>query len=178
MKKYSIIYADPPWNYRDKAKAGKRGAEFKYPVMRLKDIHQLPVDKIAAENAVLFLWITMPFLESAIRVMRAWGFEYKTMGFTWIKRAKNGGVRWGMGNWTRANPEFCLIGTRGKPKRVSAGVHSVVETIPGRHSEKPEAVRDRIVELMGDIPRIELFARQTTPGWDVWGNEVESEVEL
>ena len=172
-KKYQIIYADPPWSYRDKASAGNRGASFKYDVQDHKWICNLPVENISDDNCVLFLWITMPQLPNVFEVIKEWGFVYKTCAFTWVKRNKLQ-PSWfmGMGNWTRANSELCLLATKGKPKRVSAAVHSVVDTPIEKHSKKPDVVKDRIVQLCGDLPRIELFARQKTQGWDVWGNEV------
>ena len=174
-KKYQIIYADPPWSYRDKASAGNRGASFKYDVQDHKWICGLPVENISDDNCVLFLWITMPQLPNVFEVIKEWGFVYKTCAFTWVKRNKLQ-PSWfmGMGNWTRANSELCLLATKGKPKRVSAAVHSVVDTPIEKHSKKPDVVKDRIVQLCGDLPRIELFARQKTEGWDVWGNELRS----
>lgn len=145
--------------------------------MTLDEIKALPVQEIAAEDSVIFLWATFPMLNEALTVMEAWGFKYKTVGFTWVKRTKKGKPwNWGMGNWTRSNAEVCLLGVRGKPKRVSAGVHSVLDDPIGRHSEKPDTARQRIVKLLGDVPRIELFAREKAPGWDVWGNEVQSDI--
>ena len=174
-KKYQIIYADPPWLYRDKASAGNRGASFKYDVQDHKWICGLPVENISDDNCVLFLWITMPQLPNVFEVIKEWGFVYKTCAFTCVKRNKLQ-PSWfmGMGNWTRANSELCLLATKGKPKRVSAAVHSVVDTPIEKHSKKPDVVKDRIVQLCGDLPRIELFARQKTEGWDVWGNELRS----
>lgn len=172
-KKYNIIYADPPWAYKDNALAGKRGACCKYPVMNTKDIGAFPVKNIAADDAVLFMWVTMPKLNECLDLISAWGFEYKTAAFTWVKTNKRSeSLFWGMGSWTRANPEICLIATKGKPKRAAANVHSVVMTPIEEHSRKPAIVRDRIVQLCGDLPRIELFARQYADGWDCWGNEV------
>ena len=172
-KKYQIIYADPPWSYRDKASSGNRGASFKYDVQDHKWICNLPVENISDDNCVLFLWTTMPQLPNVFEVIKEWGFDYKTCAFTWVKRNKLQ-PSWflGMGNWTRANSELCLLATKGKPKRVSAAVHSVVDTPIEKHSKKPDVVKDRIVQLCGDLPRIELFARQKTLGWDSWGNEV------
>jgi len=172
-KKYQIIYADPPWSYRDKASSGNRGASFKYDVQDHKWICNLPVENISDDNCVLFLWTTMPQLPNVFEVIKEWGFDYKTCAFTWVKRNKLQ-PSWflGMGNWTRANSELCLLATKGKPKRVSAAVHSVVDTPIEKHSKKPDVVKDRIVQLCGDLPRIELFARQKTIGWDSWGNEV------
>lgn len=175
--KFEIIYADPPWEYRDKAAAGNRGAVFKYPVMGGSDLASLPVGSLAAKDCVLFLWVTMPKLNEVFRLIEAWGFSYKTVAFTWVKRNKKSSTWfWGMGRWTRSNAELCLLATKGNPRRVSAAVHSVIDDPVGRHSAKPDIVRDKIVELCGDLPRIELFARNKAPGWEVWGNEVESSV--
>lgn len=175
-KKYDVIYADPPWSYRDKALAGDRGAGCKYDVMSLEDIKKLPVKDLAEEDCALFMWVTMPFLEEAFAVMRAWGFEYKTCAFTWVKQNKKADTLfWGMGNWTRANAELCLLGVRGKPKRKDAGVHSVIISHIEEHSKKPSEIRDRICKLLGcggGHTKIELFSRQTVEGWDCWGNEV------
>jgi N6-adenosine-specific RNA methylase IME4 len=172
-KKYNIIYADPPWAYKDKALAGNRGACCKYPVMESKDICNIPIQKIAADDAILFMWVTMPKLNECFDLIKAWGFEYKTCGFTWIKQNKRSDTLfWGMGRWTRANAEICLIATKGKPKRCAANVHSVIVSPIEQHSKKPDETRTRIVNLCGDLPRIELFARQHADGWDCWGNEV------
>ncbi len=172
-KKYSIIYADPPWMYRDKASAGKRGACFKYPVMGIDAIKNLPVKNIVLPDSLLFLWITMPFLREGLEVISSWDFVYKTCAFTWIKsNPKSGGFFMGMGNWTRSNSELCLLGVRGSPKRANASVRSVVYSPIEAHSKKPDEVRDRIVTLCGDLPRIELFARQKVDGWDSWGFDV------
>lgn len=174
-RKYQIIYADPPWQYRDKINPGKRGAEFKYPSMSDHEILQLPVSDLADDNCFLFLWATFPRLPLALEVISAWGFTYKTLGFNWVKmnKVQTSTVFWGGGNYTRSNAEVCLLGIKGKPKRIYAGVHSqIITPHSGKHSEKPEVVRDRIIELCGDLPRIELFARQELQSWDCWGNEV------
>jgi N6-adenosine-specific RNA methylase IME4 len=169
---YDIIYADPPWSYNDKAAAGKRGAGFKYPTQSKEWLCSLPVANMAATNSVLFMWVTNPLLPVGLEVISAWGFQYKTVGFTWVKQNKvNGGYFKGMGNWTRANPELCLLGVRGKPKRISASVDQLIVSKLRGHSQKPPEVRDRIIELMGDLPRIELFAREKSPCWKVWGND-------
>jgi N6-adenosine-specific RNA methylase IME4 len=179
-KKYNVIYADPPWQYNNynyaRTKDGrraKRGVAKEYGVMNIEDIKQLPVQDISDDNCILFLWVTFPLLYEGLDTMKAWGFEYKTCGFNWIKKNKvSDSLFWGMGNWTRSNSELCLLGVKGKPERMSASVHQVVLSPIDKHSKKPDIVRDRIVELCGDVPRIELFARQYVPGWDVWGNEV------
>lgn len=159
--------------------AGNRGAGCKYQVQSIEWIKNLPVKDICCDNCVLFLWVTMPKLNECWEVIDSWGFEYKTVAFTWVKRnKKSDSWFWGMGRWTRANAELCLIATKGKPKRVNAGVHSVVDSRVGQHSQKPDEVRNRIVYLLGDLPRIELFAREKKSGWDVWGNEIKSDIEL
>jgi N6-adenosine-specific RNA methylase IME4 len=179
-EKYGIIYADPPWQYETYSKKGKgRSAENHYPTMPIQEICDLDIPQIADDDCVLFLWATCPMLGEAFRLIRAWGFKYKTVGFVWVKlNKKTPSLFWGLGYWTRANAEICLIATKGKPKRISASVHQVVITPVEQHSKKPDVVRDRIVEVMGDLPRIELFARTKTPGWDVWGNEVISDIDL
>lgn len=176
MKKYNIILADPPWAYRVWSKKGMgRSAENHYPTMHLENIKALPVADLAAENCALFLWATFPQLEDAFSVIREWGFTYKTVAFVWIKQnKKQPSLFWGLGYWTRANAEICLLATKGSPKRQSASVHQVILSPVEQHSKKPDEVRERIISLMGDVPRVELFARQQAPGWDVWGNEVES----
>ena len=171
-KKYDIIYADPPWSYKVWSGKGKTAANH-YPCMKKKDIQLLPVPDLASDNCVLFLWATFPCLQEALDVIKAWGFTYKTCAFTWVKRnKKSDGWFWGLGYWTRANSEICLLATKGNPKRMSRSVHQVCDARIMEHSRKPAEIRDRIVELCGDVPRIELFARQYADGWDCWGNEV------
>ena len=128
-------------------------------------------------GAICFLWATFPNISEAVKVMEAWGFQYKTAAFVWIKTyPKSGKPFWGMGAYTRANAEVCLLGIskgfKAKEQIKSHAVHQIVEAPVGRHSEKPDEVRRRIVELLGDVPRIELFARERAEGWDAWGNEV------
>lgn len=174
-KKYSVIYADPPWQYKVWSEKGKgRSAESHYPTMQKKDIQNIPVERITSRDAVLFLWVTAPCLIEGIELIKAWGFTYKTVAFTWVKRnKKSDGIFTGMGYYTRANAEYCLLATRGKVlERKSHSVSSVVLSHIERHSKKPDEVRDRIVKLFGDLPRIELFAREQANGWDCWGNEV------
>ena len=172
-KKYNIIYADPAWSYRDKASSGKRGACFKYPTVTQDWLNELPVQEISNNDCILFIWVTHPKLNEVFDLIKNWGFEYKTCAFTWVKRNKKANTWFmGMGTWTRANSELCLLATKGKPKRLSASVRSIIDTPIEQHSKKPDCVRDKIVELCGDLPRIELFARQKVEGWDWWGNEV------
>lgn len=175
--KYEIIYADPPWQYNDKmvmkgVHGPIRGAGAHYDTMTLEDIKSLPVKDIATPNCILFMWVTMPFLTKAEEVMNAWGFVYKTCGFCWIKKTKNNKIHCGMGHYTRGNAELCLIGTRGKkPKLLTRSMSQIVEAQIQHHSKKPDLIRDKIVELCGEHPRIELFARDHVMGWDCWGND-------
>lgn len=179
-KRYNIIYADPPWTIQTTSQVPSgRPNSLPYRAMRQVEIFGLDVRGIAQEDALLFLWATPPLLPEALYTMRAWGFEYKTVAFTWVKRNKKSeGWFWGMGWWTRSNPEYCLLGMRGNPKRLNADVHSVIDSPIQEHSKKPDEVRERIIRLCGDLPRIELFARERTQGWDAWGNEIESDVRL
>jgi N6-adenosine-specific RNA methylase IME4 len=172
--KYDIIYADPPWDSnRQFTRDANRGNIPHYPLLRTKDIIVLPVSELAAENSVLFLWAVDSQLPEALYVIKEWGFTYVTVGFTWVKTIKYGKDHVGTGMWTRKNPEMCLFAKRGNPKRLSASVRQLQRHQVREHSRKPDAIRDEIVRLCGDVPRIELFARSSAPGWDVWGNEVE-----
>lgn len=176
-KKYQIIYADPPWDYGN---TKNHNGEFwgmadkHYPVIKFKDICDLPITSLTDEDCYLFLWATSPFLEKSFEVMKLWGFKYATVGFVWIKLKNDlSEVRKdGLGKYTISNAEYCLIGRKGKYKRESKSVQQIIQTPKLGHSKKPDEVRTRIVELVGNLPRIELFARQKTEGWDVWGNEV------
>lgn len=193
---YSLIYADPPWAYRDKANAGKRGACHKYGVLSADAIAKLDVRSIAAADCVLAMWWVAPQPAEALALVEAWGFRLITMkGIEWIKTTKHGRFAWGMGHWTRANAESVLLaglGTmaecavdlgldsdslllakRGKPRAVSHSVHQLVFAERGAHSAKPHQVADALVDLVGPVKRIELFARERRdPSWDYWGNEL------
>lgn len=177
MKRYNIIYADPPWLYKNGNVSG--GANGHYKVMAASDICAIPVSEIAERDCALFIWATFPCLPDVFKIIKAWGFTYKTVAFVWIKQnRKSDGLFWGMGYWTRSNAEICLLATRGKIKRRSAKVHQIILSHVREHSRKPDEAREKIVELMGNLPRIELFARQKTEGWDAWGNEVHSDIVL
>ena len=172
-KKYNIIYADPPWKYKVWRKRTGT-AESHYNTMAIDEIVNMKdtIKKISDKNCVLFLWVTFPCLIEGINVLQQWGFKYKTCGFNWVKRNKvSDSWFFGLGHWTRANSEICLIGVKGDIKRKSNKVSQIVDTHIEEHSKKPSVVRERIVELIGDLPRIELFARDTVEGWDCWGNE-------
>lgn len=185
--KYSIIYADPPWDYKD---SNCKGAAKKiYKTMSENDIGKLPINEIADDNSVLFMWATFPKLKEALFVIESWGFTFKTCAFVWVKANKrynneayifNAGIDdyMGLGRWTRGNAEICLLATKGKPKRINVGVRQIIYEKVARHSQKPNETRKRIVQLIGNLPRIELFSRQKFDGWDCWGNEVESSIEL
>jgi len=147
--------------------------------MTIPEICALSVAELAAPDCALFLWVTFPVLPEVFDVIRAWGFLYKSVAFCWIKtNQKSPGYFVGMGNWTRANAEICLLAVRGNPQRQSKCVRQLIVEPRREHSRKPDITRDRIIELMGDLPRVELFARQAPPGWDVWGNEVDSTISL
>lgn len=170
-KKYSIIYADPPWKY--KVQVGEGIAERHYPTMQLDKIKSfLDDNKIQTENdSILFIWATYPMLKESIEVLESWGFRYTTVGFTWVKTTKNNKYPMNLGYWTRANPEICLIGIKGNPQRISTSIPNLVFSLAREHSRKPDEIRDKIVELIGNLPRIELFSRKKINGWDSIGNE-------
>ena len=164
-RKYNIIYADPPWKYgTDVSKH--------YSTVPIQDIYKFPIDKIADENCALFLWVPYMILPKCIETLKQCGFRYVTVAFTWVKISRNHGTPiLGCGGWVRANAEVCLMGLKGKLKRKSTNVSQIVLSPLREHSRKPDEVRERIVQLMGNLPRIELFARQTMNGWYCWGNE-------
>jgi N6-adenosine-specific RNA methylase IME4 len=170
---YSVIYADPPWRYGDKC-LHRGGAERHYPTLSVKQIARLNVREISAPDSFLFLWVTNPFIVRGVHsyIAERWGFTLKTIAFVWAKTNGNGEPSTGMGHYTRANPECCFLGVRGHPERAAADVNSLVLSPRLEHSAKPPEVRDRIVRLCGNVPRIELFARETAAGWAAWGNEI------
>lgn len=174
---YDIIYADPPWAETGGGKI-KRGADRHYPLMKTRDIIQLPVPAICNDNAHLYLWVTNNFLPTGLEVMKAWGFEYKTT-ITWTKD------RFGLGQYFRGQTEHCLFGVKGNiPYKLIAGKRQQATTSivapRGRHSEKPQEMREYIEKVSDRLgfSKVELFARQKFPGWDVWGNELPNNIEL
>ena len=172
MSEFATILADPPWTFETYSEKGKEfSPERHYKCMTLPEIKALPVADIAAKDCVLLMWAVDPLLDRAFEVIKAWGFKYKTVGFYWIKSGKGFRLHKGMGYWTRANPEVCLLATRGKPKRVSANVDRTLISPLGRHSEKPHAIYDRTEALVSG-PYLEMFARYGRPGWRQWGNQV------
>lgn len=169
-KKYQIIYADPPWEYKESG-SGTRVVKSHYPTMSIDEICNLPLEDICDSKCILFLWVTFPRLEQGLRVMKEWNFKYYGLGFDWVKTSKNGNPSWGMGYYTRQNTEICLIGV--KKERIKPLVRNILAVIHSprqKHSQKPDVVKDYITQICGDLPRIELFARQKTEGWDVWGD--------
>jgi N6-adenosine-specific RNA methylase IME4 len=178
-KKYNIIYADPPWKFSSaKYQDGNRGfgnrVENFYQTMDSKQICSLPVKDISEENSILFMWVTDSHLLEGLDVIKSWGFRYATIGFTWVKKYKTGSYCYNFGSYTLKSTEICLIGLKGKLKNIKNknNVKGLVFAERTKHSKKPDCIRDKILELCGDKPRIELFARQKTEGWDCWGNEV------
>lgn len=182
MKKYSIIYADPPWAYLwgTGVEGGNFSPEKHYQTMATSEICELPVKELREKNCVLALWATGPCLPDALQVLNAWGFKYKTVLFTWIKQnPKSLTTVCGAGSYTRSACEYVLLGMRGHIKRISTiAISQVIQSPRLGHSIKPPIVRDHLVSLFGDLPRIELFARNRTQGWDVFGNEVEGSIDL
>ena len=182
MKKYKIIYADPPWNGLGwNNGSGKKCPANHYTVQDTEWIKSLNVGSIADENCFLFLWVTFPNLQHGLDVINSWGFKYSTCAFNWVKRnKKNDNYFMGCGNYTRANSELCLLGVKGSCQKLrkSRSVRQICDAKILSHSEKPPEIRDRIIELCGDLPRIELFAREKHTGWDAWGNEVDSDISL
>lgn len=176
---YGAIYADPPWRFSTYSEKGKgRSAEAHYDCMSLPEIKAMPVGSWAAPDAALFMWATDPMLQHAMEVLTAWGFKYKTVAFYWVKLNKGRDGMFltpkdfftGMGFWTRANPEMCLLGTRGHPKRRNNDVQKLLLAPRREHSRKPEAAYERIERLVSG-PYLELFARAGQPGWDLLGNQ-------
>jgi N6-adenosine-specific RNA methylase IME4 len=178
-KKYQIIYADPPWSFSSRELQKYGGKRFTsmdkhYPTQDKHWIKNLPVSDIAHEDCAVFLWSTDAHLKEAIETMESWGFKYVTVAFVWEKLTKTGKTAANLGAWTMKNYELCLFGTRGKMlkhKKIN-NIYQKVAAERTRHSKKPEQVRINIENLFGDLPRIELFARKESEGWDVWGNEV------
>jgi len=171
--KYQIIYADPPWEY-DRT-IGQGVACEQYPLLNLEEICNLPTGDLAAEDSVLFLWATFPKLKEALTVIEAWGFKYRTLGFSWIKlNPKNKQPFFGIGSYAKSNCEVCLLATKGDPHKLvkDNSISSVVITEREAHSKKPKEVRDRIEKLFGNVSRIELFAREKAKGWKSWGDQV------
>jgi N6-adenosine-specific RNA methylase IME4 len=186
---FKAIYADPPWHFQSWA-GGRKNGDAKpvftpgrapdYSTMREAEIAALPVADLAAPDCVLFMWACWPILPQSLRMLEAWGFTYKTCAFSWMKAnprqidmfREDADVDMLLGYWTRANSEFCLLATRGKPKRLNADVRQGIIEPRREHSRKPDCVPTRIERLV-EGPYLELFARTQRPGWTVWGNQTD-----
>ena len=180
--KYRVVYADPPWKFKTFSDEGKdRAPEQHYSTMTIEEICAIPVKEWMADDSLLFIWVYQPLLPETFEIMAAWCFKYVTIGFVWVKIS--GGqdrlfyaqedVRKSLGYYTRAGAEICLIAKRGKgiPGRLSKSEGQVVLSPVREHSRKPDEIAESIVELYGDVPRLEMFARTKRVGWDVFGNE-------
>ena len=172
---YSIIHADPAWSFANYSEKGEgRNANQHYDTMSVDEIAALPVGQLAAGDCALFLWVTDPLLDEGMRVLKAWGFRYATVAFTWAKRSKNDAAwHMGTGYYTRANPETCLLGIMGRMPRVSAAVRQLIVAPVREHSRKPDEVYVGIEQLFGEQRRVDLFSRQRRAGWDSWGNQAD-----
>ncbi len=172
-KKYKCILADPPWEYTFPGTRTVKKDD--YSCMSVEDICDIPVKDISDDDCVLFLWCIFNKLHEALDVIEAWGFKYTSCAFVWIKRNRtSNSYFWGMGGWTRQNAECCLLGIKGHPKQKQHDIHSVVEAKIRGHSQKPLLIYEHIERLVGEVPKIELFARDKREGWDTWGNQVPS----
>ena len=170
-KKFNIVYADPCWQYWE---GGEKNQSLHYPTMTIQEIKDLPIEKISDDNCILFIWVTYPILIEALEVIKCWGFKYSTCGFVWVKKNKVAdSYFFGNGAWTRANTELCLIATKGSITRIDASISQIIDEKIMGHSEKPKCIRDLILRLVGNLPRIELFSRNNNKdGWFNWGNNI------
>lgn len=176
-RKYGLIYADPAWKFDNAAKSKGQwgGAAKHYKTMTVEEICALPVADLAAKDCLLAMWHVPAMPEEAIAVVKAWGFRLvTTKGFCWHKLTTTGLDHFGMGTLSRGNTEDCMFAVRGKPVRKSRSVRQLIHAPVREHSRKPDEARERLLQLLGEIPRIELFARQPHYGWDAWGNELTS----
>lgn len=185
-KKYRIIVADPPWKYGSKSAVNNStGSEIKklsehYESMSTQDIANLPIKDMTEDDAACFLWCTDSHLKDGIEVMEKWGFKYKTIAFVWVKTTSKGNICKNVAPWTLKSTEICLFGTKGAMTqfKLNNSVEQLVFAERTKHSKKPLEVIKRIETLFGDVPRLEMFARTQTEGWDVFGNQVDNSIEL
>jgi len=173
-KKYQIIYADPPWRYNQNW--GNGCVKHHYDTMKTKDIEELPIKDISADDCHLYLWVTNPFLKEGLDVCKAWGFEYKQL-LTWVKTSNNGKPKMCMGYYFRGCTEHIIFGVKGKLPRLRKDLRNVIFAKQTKHSSKPDIIRSIIVKHSGNLPRVELFARNRIEGWDCYGNEVPSTIQ-
>lgn len=173
--KFNVIYPDPPWPYRDKGKAGNRGASTKYKTIPLPDLILLPVEKLASRHCACLMWTPDTFIKEAVALMKAWGFVYKRVAFVWVKTTKDGSRNlMTLGRYTRSNAEFVLLGVKGAPKVKSHSINQIYASPTIPNHVKPQEIRERIEKLFGDVKRIELFARNRKhirDGWSYWGDQ-------
>ena len=168
-KKYQIIYADPPWKYKEDW--GNGAAKHHYKAMTMEELRVLPVKEIADDNCHLYLWATNPFIREGLELVGEWGFEYKQL-ITWIKTNANNSLYMGLGYYFRVCTEQCILAVKGRLPRLDKGIKNAFYAPHTIHSKKPPVFRDLILKHSGELPRIELFARQKVDGWDCWGNEI------
>jgi N6-adenosine-specific RNA methylase IME4 len=179
-KKYNIIYADPPWHYGSKSAVNNTtGSAIKplsdhYSTMSLQELKNMPIKNMTKDDAACFMWVTDSHIDEALEVLRSWGFAYKTIAFNWVKTTSKGNYCKNVAPWTMKSSEICLLGIKGRMTKYKQAnnIESLVIAQRTQHSQKPNEVRKRIEDLFGDLPRIELFAREKTDGWDVWGDEI------
>lgn len=182
--KYNIIYADPCWWFPPRNNPNSKfggGVTNKYPVMKLDEIKQLDIPSICEDNCAMFMWVTTSStsdsnLADKLQLFEHWGFRLVGEAFNWVKtNPKSGTPFFGPGYYTKSGSEKCYLGIKGKMKPVSNYVSSTIIAPREAHSKKPDIIRDKIVELFGDLPRVELFARQTASGWSSLGNEIDGQ---
>lgn len=183
MKKYSLICADPPWAYssREGTSKSRQSIADVYSVMSMTDICSLDVESISTDDAILAIWVTDAFLEYGFKVIKAWGFTYKTVAFWWHKKTVNGKTRTNMGEYTLKCGELCLLATRGKPKKLIRDrcQRQLIEALHRGHSVKPIEALNRLSNMcVKGINKLEMFARHDRKSWDVFGNQVEGSIHI
>jgi len=191
MKKYRVIYADPPWHYGSKSAVNNStGGDHKplsdhyntmsHNTMSLKELKELPIANMTEKDAACFMWVTDSHLDEAIEIFKAWGFKYKTVAFNWVKTTNKGNYCKNVAPWTMKSSEICLLGTKGAMTKYKQAnnIEALVFAERTKHSKKPEEVRKRIELLFGDVPRLEMFARESAKGWDAFGNEVDNSINI
>jgi len=179
--KYDVILADPPWDFEvwNRDTGSGRSASLHYPTMKLDDICALPISEIAADNCALFIWAIWPRIFDAQAVIKSWGFEYRTLGFEWVKLNKSGlGFYFGMGYYTRANPEPCLLAIKGRMPVATRSERNLLISPVREHSQKPDEAYGKVERLYPGKKYVELFARRRRDGWDAFGNQVQGSIDL
>lgn len=185
-KKYKIIYADPPWHYGSKSAVNNSsGSDIKplsdqYTTTKTKDLSLLDVNNIADDDCALFIWTTDSHIPDALELIKAWGFKYKTVAFKWIKQTSSGNTYKNVAPWTMKSCEICLLATKGSmlKYKIKNNTEELVFAERTKHSRKPDEVRRRIIDMFGDLNSLEMFARYSVDGWDVFGNEAPNSIEI